>query len=281
MIMKLKMFFMLLAAGLLSLNLQSCDDDDDKGIAVSAELQNAFAEKYPNTQVVKWETEGAHYVAEFYNDRYEADAWFTPDGIWQMTETDLPYDALPAAVRSAFQSSQYAQWKVEDVDMVERRAMETVYVIEVESGNQEMDLHYNVDGILVKEVPDTDGGAGSYLPSDLADAMRTFIEKNYPGASIVETDYEANWVEVDIIHDRTAKEVRFTTAGEWVSTSWDIRLTDVPQVVKDAALAAHAGFVMDDADYVQTPAGDCYLIELEKGEQDVYVKVQADGTVLQ
>ena len=35
--MKLKMFFMLLAAGLLSLNLQSCDDDDDKGIAVSAE----------------------------------------------------------------------------------------------------------------------------------------------------------------------------------------------------------------------------------------------------
>ena len=138
MIMKLKMFFMLLAAGLLSLNLQSCDDDDDKGIAVSAELQNAFTEKYPNTQVVKWETEGAHYVAEFYNDRYVADAWFTPDGIWQMTETDLPYDALPAAVRSAFQSSQYAQWKVEDVDMVERRAMETVYVIEVESGNQEL-----------------------------------------------------------------------------------------------------------------------------------------------
>jgi hypothetical protein len=37
---------------------------------------------------------------------------------------------------------------------------------------------------------------------------------------------------------------------------------------------------MDDADYVQTPAGDYYLIELEKGEQDVYVKVQADGTVL-
>ena len=58
-------------------------------------------------------------------------------------------------------------------------------------------------------------------------------------------------------------------------------MTDVPQVVKDAALAAHAGFVMDDADYVQTPAGDYYLIELEKGEQDVYVKVQADGTVLQ
>ena len=58
-------------------------------------------------------------------------------------------------------------------------------------------------------------------------------------------------------------------------------MTDVPQVVKDAAQAAYPGFRMDDADYVQTPTGDYYLIELEKGEQDVYVKVQADGTVLQ
>lgn len=277
--MKLKMFFVLLAAGLLSLNLQSCDDDD-KGIAVSAELQNAFSDKYPDTRVMKWETEGGHYVAEFYNDRYEADAWFTPDGVWQMTETDLPYNALPAAVRNAFQSSQYAQWRVEDVDMVERRAMETVYVIEVESGNQEIDLHYNVDGILVKEVSDMGGGAGNYLPSELTDAMRAFIEEHYPGASIIETDLEPNWMEVDIIHDRTAKEVRFTTTGEWISTSWDVRLTDVPQVVKDAAQAAYPGFRMDDADYVQTPAGDYYLIELEKGGQDVYVKVQADGTVL-
>lgn len=277
--MKLKMLFVLLAAGLLSLNLQSCDDDD-KGIAVSAELQNAFSDKYPDTRVMKWETEGGHYVAEFYNDRYEADAWFTPDGVWQMTETDLPYNALPAAVRNAFQSSQYAQWRVEDVDMVERRAMETVYVIEVESGNQEIDLHYNVDGILVKEVSDMGGGAGNYLPSELTDAMRAFIEEHYPGASIIETDLEPNWMEVDIIHDRTAKEVRFTTTGEWISTSWDVRLTDVPQVVKDAAQAAYPGFRMDDADYVQTPAGDYYLIELEKGGQDVYVKVQADGTVL-
>lgn len=278
--MKLKMFFVLLAAGLLSLNLQSCDDDD-KGIAVSAELQNAFSDKYPDTRVMKWETEGGHYVAEFYNDRYEADAWFTPDGVWQMTETDLPYNALPAAVRNAFQSSQYAQWRVEDVDMVERRAMETVYVIEVESGNQEIDLHYNIDGILVKEVSDMGGGAGNYLPSELTDAMRAFIEEHYPGASIIETDLEPNWMEVDIIHDRTAKEVRFTTTGEWISTSWDVRMTDVPQVVKDAAQTAYPGFRMDDADYVQTPAGDYYLIELEKGEQDVYVKVQADGTVLQ
>ena len=159
--------------------MQSCDDDD-KGIAVSAELQNAFSDKYPDTRVMKWETEGGHYVAEFYNDRYEADAWFTPDGVWQMTETDLPYNALPAAVRNAFQSSQYAQWRVEDVDMVERRAMETVYVIEVESGNQEIDLHYNVDGILVKEVSDMGGGAGNYLPSELTDAMRALSKSTIP-----------------------------------------------------------------------------------------------------
>lgn len=45
-----------------------------------------------------------------------------------MTETDLPYAALPEAVKNAFQNSEYGSWRPDDVDMIEREGMEPVYV---------------------------------------------------------------------------------------------------------------------------------------------------------
>lgn len=278
--MNMKKYFLVLALGLMGLGTQSCDNDDDN-IKVSAELQNAFNTKYPNMTPTGWESKQGYYVADFRDGKYEAEAWFSADGTWQMTETDVPYSSLPAAVRNAFEAGDYAAWRVEDVDKVERRDAETVYVIEVESGEQEVDLYYTEDGILVKEVADTDGNDNNYLPSDVSNAVTTFINENYPGARIVETDQERGMTEVDIIHNGVAKEVLFNADGSWVSTSWDVRRADVPQVVTDAALAAHAGYVVDDVDFVETPAGSYYLLELEKnGAPDVYVKVQADGTVL-
>lgn len=95
-----------------------------------------------------------------------------------MTETDLPYQALPAAVKSAFESSEYAKWKVDDVDMLERPDMEKVYVIEVESGKQEFDLYYSEEGILVKSVADTDNDSENYLPAEIPATIETFIKSN-------------------------------------------------------------------------------------------------------
>ena len=86
--MKLKMYFLLLALG--ALGLQSCNDDDDHLSSVPTELKNAFTEKYPSVSNEKWETKGNYYIAEFRQQNYETSAWFTPNGIWQMTETDIP-----------------------------------------------------------------------------------------------------------------------------------------------------------------------------------------------
>ncbi len=100
-----------------------------------------------------------------------------------MTETDLRYADLPLPVRSFYESSTYYNvWKVEDVDKLERKEMAVVYIIEVEKGNQEMDLYYSEDGILVKEVADAHNGGSpeDYLPSDISAAIKDFIERNIP-----------------------------------------------------------------------------------------------------
>ncbi len=281
--MKLKMYFMLMAIGLLGFSLQSCDDDDDN-IKVPAELQNALYNKYPTAQWVEWETEGSYYVADFYYNNWEAEAWFTRDGIWQMTETDLPFNDLPSAVRNAFQNSTYAQWRVDDVDMLERTGLEVFYVIEVESGNMETDLHYSQDGILLKEL--TDGGGNSYWPpvqpdNSVMNSVRDFINEHYADARIIETDQEQGNIEVDIIHENRNKDVTFDTQGNWLSTSWDLFYNELPQAVSQAVQTAYPGYRLDDADYVETPAGSYYLVELENGGPDIYVRVTENGEILE
>ncbi len=281
--MKLKMYFMLMAIGLLGFSLQSCDDDDDN-IKVPAELQNALYNKYPTAQWVEWETEGSYYVADFYYNNWEAEAWFTRDGIWQMTETDLPFNDLPSAVRNAFQNSTYAQWRVDDVDMLERTGLEVFYVIEVESGNMETDLHYSQDGILLKEL--TDGGGNSYWPpvqpdNSVMNSVRDFINEHYADARIIEIDQEQGNIEVDIIHENRNKDVTFDTQGNWLSTSWDLFYNELPQAVSQAVQTAYPGYRLDDADYVETPAGSYYLVELENGGPDIYVRVTENGEILE
>ena len=112
--MKLRIYTLLIAF-CAAWSLHSCDNDDDESIAVPTPLQEAFSTRYPNVKNVKWETKAGYYVADFY-DGYEASAWFTTDGNWHMTETDIPYTALPDPVKSAFEASDYKTWKIDVVD---------------------------------------------------------------------------------------------------------------------------------------------------------------------
>lgn len=285
--MKLKFFTLLLALGATAWSLYSCDNNDDESINVPIELQNAFSAKYPNVANVKWESKSGYYVADFY-DGYEASAWFTQDGTWQMTETDIPYTALPQAVRTSFEASEYKSWKIDDVDKLEREGFETVYVIEVENQNQEMDLYYSQEGVLVKSVVDTDDDRDDqYLPDQnakLTEKMNNFLNAKYSGFKLVEVDVEddgkyAGYTEVDIIHERIAKEVLFDKSGEWVLTSWEVRFNALPEAVKNT-IATYPGQVDDDdAEYVEEATGvTYYLIDIENSEKDV--KIGVDGQIL-
>lgn len=294
--MKLKFFTLLLALGA-AWSLQSCDNDNDGSIPVPTELQNAFSEKYPNVANVKWETKAGYYVADFHNG-YEASAWFTPNGEWQLTETDIPYSALPQAVKTTFDASEYKKgpgWKVDDIDKLERIGLETVYVIEVEKQNEERDLYYSEGGALIKTIVDVDDDRDDqYLPVQLTDAMKNIINEKYPGASILEVDIENDrndwdygFTEVDILHEGKNKDVLFNQNGAWYSTSWDVRRNELPGAVEStlaAQINANAGYHFDDAERIEEAAGNAkyYRIELERDNSlDIILKISDNGTLLQ
>ncbi|WP_455585689.1 PepSY-like domain-containing protein [Bacteroides sp.] len=277
--MKVKIYSVLIAL-LCAVGLQSCDSDDDH-VVVPVELQKAFSEKYPSATRVEWEVEYGYYVADFYDNSYGASAWFSPDGKWYMTETDVPYAALPEVVKLAFEQGEYSAWTVDDVDKLEREGMETVYVIEVEMKSQgmEMDLYYSVEGMLIKAVADTDDDTEGYLPpAQTPEAILAFINEKYPDARLVETEVEHGRTEVEIIHEGYCKEVIFDSNGNWVSTSWDIRRNELPTVVTQAlAGSQYSAYTIDDVEYFETPGGDYYLLELEQRAKEVKVKIDTTG----
>ena len=289
--MKLKMYFALLAMGIIGL--QSCSNDDDDDLPsskVPEAVRNAFDSSFSNTANLSWETKtvakGQYYKAEFNNksdNGYKTEAWYTADGAWYMTETEMPYNVIPQAVKTSFESSEYASWKRDnEVDRIERNAVkEIIYIIEVESPQDvDMDLHYSADGILVKAVNDDGDGDNESLlpdaPSEMVTAATEFIQKNYPNARIIEIEAEHGMIEIDIIHDNQSKEVLLSTIYEWISTSWDVYT--LPAKVTEAIKASqYNGYVVDDTEYFETPAGNYYLVELEQGKNEVKVKITEDG----
>ena len=280
-----------------ALALAGCDkngDDESREPAVSEQAQAALAEKYPAATNVRWTAKDQYLVASFSLPASRAEAgidlaaWFDNGGAWYMTETDIPFTALPQAVRTAFNASEYAAapWTVDDVDMLEREGVETIYVIEVEKRENgietEVDLYYSADGVLVKMLTDSapDYDYGDYIPSRPATGIEEYIRTNYPGARITEIDYEHGMTEVEIIDSRTPRELLFDGSGAWVYTKTEVRRSDVPQTVIQALEnGEYAAYRIDDIDHYKTPDKEFYRFDLESAQGDAKVDIALDGTL--
>ena len=137
--------------------LSACDHDDDlPSSKVPETVKSAFEAKFPAVVKAEWEKKSGYYVAEFRDNGLDMEAWYDSDAIWCMTETDLHTDLneLPGLVKNAFETSEYMDWRVDDIDKYERPSG-VFYLIEVEkSGQQDRDLFYDEDGTLLKDVVD-------------------------------------------------------------------------------------------------------------------------------
>lgn len=258
----------------------SCDDDDNN-YTPDGKIQEAFINKYPNAQRVEWEKKYDHYVADFYLDGIEREAWINSQGEWVMTESDIRFNDLPEAIQTAFQASEYKAWKVDDVDLLERVEMDPVYVIEVEQGKQEFDLYYAEDGTLIKAVEDTDND-DEHRPTSIPEALKTVIDTRYPGAVILDMDTEKGIIEIDIRHENISKEVHFNSQNEWLYTSWDVKRADVPAAVLNAITQNYANYTIDDIDYEERANGsNVYVFELEQGNKEIHVTVDTEGNIVE
>lgn len=264
--------------------LYGCDSDDS--VKPDDQVLRAFKKKYPNATHVEWEKRDNYLKVEFMNDdRTAHTAWFDQSGQWYMTETEFTRkDQLPQEIITAFEKSEYADgWLIDDLERLERYQAETVYVIEVKKDKQEIDLFYSADGILLKAQADRDDDYEDYLllPSGLPVALRDFVERKYPDCRIIEYEIEHGLTEIEIIHENRSKEVVFNADGSWVNTHFDVFRSEIETIVMNALYSsAYKDYRIDDIEYYETPTGNYYLFELEKGEKEQELKITPTGTVL-
>lgn len=276
--------FAVLMLALASLGAMTGCDDDKDSVKVPAAVQDMFGQMFPNAGHVEWSGKQGCLVADFREGGTDMQAWFDPAGKWYMTEEDVPYALLPQAVRTAFESGEYAAWHVDDADKLMREGLETVYVLEVEQGEKEFDLCYSEDGVLLRAAPDTDGDDdhGDMLPQELPQAVKDFIGQKYPAARIVDAEREKGELEVEIIDGRTPREVYFGTGGAWLRTKTEVLESEVPAVVMQALQTSqYAGWEIDDVDCYDSPDRQWYLFELEdpQSDREAELRIQADGTI--
>ncbi len=111
--------------------------------------------------------------------------------------------------------------------------------------------------------------------------IRSFIEQKYQGARILYAEKDFNGeIDVEIIHDNIKKDVKFNRRDEWIKTSWDVAINELPDAARESVLNRYQNYRIDDVDYIETPSGDHYKVEIEKGEWDKTVFVTANGEIL-
>lgn len=116
--------------------------------------------------------------------------------------------------------------------------------------------------------------------SKIPATIQAFITDKYPNARIVEAETDRGMTDVDIIDGVIPKDVLFDSTDAWVSTSWDLSPASLPAVITDSLKkSAYSTYLLDDADYYETPAGDYYLLELEEGKKEVYIKMDLTGNI--
>lgn len=264
----------------------ACSDDNDNGYKiVSEETIAAFKSDFPGATKVEWEKKKEYYVADFKLEggKRDMEAWYDNSGKRYLTEKDITKGELPAPIITALKSSIYADWYIDEITRV---GYETIYIIEVEQGKNEVDLVYNADGVLLKEIVEGGGGHdnGDYLPSALPSEIKSYITTNHASARIVDVDIEKFGWEVEIVEGRIKKDIYFNLEKEWLLTKWDIKKSEIPEIVLTGIKnSIYADWKIDDVEYVINPQGVFYEVEFEKsGQADVEKLFRAsDGTMVE
>ena len=122
--------------------------------SVPSAVTDAFKEKYPHADNVKWSAGLQASTATFNMDGDEWTARYDNKGVWQNSTRKISQDALPSPVKDGLSKSKYGgtEWQVKKV--TERLLPHNVnrYVIFIEKSDlQKKNLTFTSKGKLVKD----------------------------------------------------------------------------------------------------------------------------------
>jgi len=120
-------------------------------------------------------------------------------------------------------------------------------------------------------------GKGAKAP----EAVTTAFSKKFPKAEEVKWDKEnaTEW-EAEFELDEMEYSANFSSDGKWLETEHEIKMSEVPAAVKKTLDSEFAGYDIEEAEISEKADGMLYEFELEKGESDLEVAINASGEVV-
>ncbi len=155
-----------LAMMLMTFVFVACSDEDDAPPYIpNATIVSALRQLYPRAEDVEWLKRAQYYVAVFKSMGTDFQVWLDGGANWVMTETKLNsiHDLMPA-VYTAFITSEYYSWEVEEVAVLSYPLGLIESLIEVKKQERELALYYSRNGNLM-HVKDVSYGEHIHWPS--------------------------------------------------------------------------------------------------------------------
>lgn len=120
----------------------------------------------------------------------------------------------------------------------------------------------------------------------VADAqLASAFEAQFPNVDARFVQWEWNdrskLYEADFYEDNYEKSAWFSRDYVWQKTETDLNppYNEVPDVVSEAALAQYPDYRIEDIDFIETPTNDYYVVEMERGEREIYLNIEEDGRI--
>ena len=305
--MKKNLFVIALGAAVMAVGCSKNNDVEVEGIEIPKAVIENFEKQYPDAANVKWIKRSSYIIAQFDLASTKAAAanipantvWYDDAANCLMVELDIPVSKLPQPVQDAFKASIYSNCEVDDIDMISRDGFSKVYVLEVEGntpeGNEiDINLYFSEDGILLREMPDTDDDDyDDMIPEVNMSKFDSALKEMYGDYSLIEADKEDNGVvEIEIITLVEGKQVKldviFGRNGKFIYDVYEIEFINAPDAIKKYISEKYTDQDIDEVNIARTADKQTfYVIEIEieengnEVEKDIILQIDEKGAVVE
>lgn len=117
--------------------------------------------------------------------------------------------------------------------------------------------------------------------NDVPQKVKEAFAKKFPTAKKVKWDKESEteW-EAEFKMNNTEYSANFMADGTWTETEHEIDEKEIPAIVKKALSTNFPGYETEEVEISETAQGMVYEFEIEKGETEMEVAIDASGKVV-
>src|SRR4030042_3105198 len=243
---------------------------------VPAVVLNSFQLKFSNATDINWKLEKGNYHVSFEANNKDNELVMNDKGNILKHQQDLYVSEIPKVVLETIKSK-IAFFDVSDADRIEEGS-KISYNINLKINENTYEFITNEMGILQKYTKEL---KGSELPPTIVNLIKTkYGSLDIDEAIFTEESGKITYLLKGEINDMD-HVFMFDDKATLLIHEQDLRNSEVPVLVMNAAKAAYVGFEIRDADLTEESGQVIYKLKMSKSKEKVSLILNQDGKILE